>query len=484
MQTISILETGAIPDGKTLATAAIQKAIARCAEAGGGRVVIPAGRFLTGMVRLRSNIELHLSRGSVLLASSDPDDSKPWTSLERSGDHWRQAETSAWHLILAEDCTDIALTGPGALDGQGHLHYPEIPHGEIGWPRSYHSDGRRPGALVQLTRCARVKICDVQLGNVANWTMHLYDCDHVRIRDLLILNPAEAPNADGIDLTGCHWVTISGCHIDTCDDAICLKTMPHSRTCENVTVLNCVLRTSCAALKLGAGESFQDMRNVVFSSCTVSGSSRGIALYSLEGAVLENISVDNIVCDTRAPLMFTRPIHVDVRKKSPSSRVGAVRNLRISGMLAETNGRCLFTAADGGVIEDVVLDGLHLRYPVVDDPQPHAAHFGGGQFSAHSPWARQVRAALIFDGVDGLTLRNVQIRWPHPDETPAPGWQPGKKLANGDDRIFHPEDWKLDPETPFAALALRETTVRLLEDGGLTGFQGGPLHADPAETTG
>jgi hypothetical protein len=472
------MEAGAVADGRSLASIPIQEAIDGLARRGGGRVVIPAGTFRTGMLRLRSGIELHLAAGARLLASAEPEDHRPWTSSTRGGDHWHHPEEGAWHLVLAEDCHDIAITGPGTLDGNGAEHYNPPPPGRPGWPLARHKDGRRPGALVQLSNCRGATIRDCRLTNVANWTLHLFDCDDCRIRDIRIRNPQNAPNADGIDLTGCHNVTVSGCHIDTCDDAVCLKTLPWSRTCEHIVVTGCILRTHCAALKLGSTESFQDMRNIVFADCVVTGSHRAVGLYSSEGAWLENISISNIVCDTRAPLMFTRPIHVDVRQQTPGSRRGGVRNLRVDGLLAETNGRCLLTAADGCRIEQVLLRDILLRYPVVDDPQPLAEEHGGGQFSVHSPWARCARAAFVAENVDALEVSGLKVRWPDAGTPPHPDWAPAHKLANGGHRVFEPAHWQCRPDTPFAAVALRGCPDARIDTAGLTGWQGGEVSPD------
>lgn len=462
-----------IADGQTLNTAAIQSVIDKAAAAGGGTVIIPPGRYLTGMIRLRSGVCLHLETGATLLASANPEDHRPWTSSRTSGDHWQHEEEGAWHLIVAEDAEDIGLSGQGCLDGQGHLHYDSLPDDRPGWPLARHKDGRRPGAMVQISRCRRVSLRGVRLTNVANWTLHLFDSDQVMVRDLHIQNPPHAPNADGIDITGCHYVTVSGCHIDTCDDAVCLKTFDNSRTCENISVTNCVLRTHCVALKLGCIESVKDMRNITFSDCTITASHRALGLYSTRGGVFENIYAGNLVCDTAAPLMFTRPVHIDVRRDRTGLPAGAVRNVRIAGLSARTNGRCLFTATDGGCIENLILRDVQLRYPVVDDPATMGADYGGNQFSRHCPWARTRRAAFVFYGVDSVEATGLQVHWPDPDAAPDAVWSPAAKLANGDHRVFVPKDWQLPADAPFAAVATRKCRQTAIATEFLTGYQGG-----------
>ncbi|TVR42753.1 MAG: hypothetical protein EA402_10980, partial [Planctomycetota bacterium] len=258
---------------------------------------------------------------------------------------------------------------------------------------------------------------------------------------------------------------------DTCDDAICVKTQPQGRSCEDVAVTNCVLRTACVALKLGANESFQDMRNVVMSNCTVRGSHRAIGIYSFNGATVENVSVDNVVCDTRAALMCTRPIHIDLRHRDRSRAPGAIRNVRMNGLLATSNGRCLLTAAPGQMLEDILLRDVILRYPCVDDPALSAERIGGGQFSAENPWARQERAALVVENARNLQIDNFCPRWPTSPTVPA-DWTFARKAANGTQAWFSPADWQLAVDVPFAAVSARNVQGGCLDTRNLSGYQG------------
>lgn len=451
---VFITDFGAQPDGKTLATQAIADAMNVIRKHGGGRVLIPPGQFYTGMVRLVDNVELHLCPGSELIASQNPEDHLPLVlSTGANGDLWHTGEGS-FHLLAAQGVRNVRITGGGILNGNGTAFYPDL-HGKLAWPLAYHNDWRRPGATLLVSNSKDVVIEDITLRNVANWTVHLHESDRIRLRGIIIENADDAPNADGIDITGCRGVSISDCNIDTCDDAICLKTMPTGRSCENVAISNCVLRTSCVALKLGCNESFQDMRNVTMSNCTVRGSHRAVGLYSTEGAIIENIAVDNVVCDTCTPLMFTRPIHMDVRQRSEHSRKGAIRNVRIAGLLAETNGRCVLSAQPGTALEDILLRDIVLRYPCIDDPAIQGAHHGGGQFSSKTPWVRVERAALVAENVRRLMIDGLYIHWPQPGATPPDAWQWTQKLANGSEAVFRPEDWIPGDDCRFAAVSAR-----------------------------
>ncbi|MCC5845294.1 MAG: hypothetical protein JJU05_13685 [Verrucomicrobia bacterium] len=460
------------PDAtETLCTAVIQQAIDRVSAAGGGRVTVEAGVYGTGMLRLKDNVDLHLERGAVLKASGRVEDHLPLVESAGSGDYWRQGGGS-FHLLVAQGCRNVALTGSGRLDGNGTAWYDPVDPG-TDWPRPRDADWRRMGALVLFTECSDVTIQGVQLGNVCNWTLHVHECDDVRIRDIRIVNPPQAPNSDGIDITGCRDVTVTGAHIDTGDDAICLKTLPGGRSCENVVVSQCVLRTHCVALKLGATESFQDMRNVVFSDCAVSGSHRVLGIYSLEGAVIEHVLCRNITFDTRTPLMFPRPLHVDLRGHREASKVGAIRNIQICGFSGESNGRSLLTAQPGTMLEDLLISDFFLRVPAFDDPARHGAEFGGAQFSNRSPRARTERAAFVFENARGVDMERIRVRWPEDGAEIPEGWRFERKLANGTHRVFVPEDWALDADTPVHAVSAHNVHGGHLDTTALRGWQGG-----------
>lgn len=468
---INILQQGAVGDGTTLNTAAIQSAIDVVAQAGGGQVIVPPGVFLTGMIALKDRVRLHLDAGAVLKASPRVED-HPKRELKHGMD-WNGgwARANRFHLLVADGCRDIAITGQGTLDGNGTAWYPATTD-PLTWPLAY-EDARRMATMVEIFDCRDVRIEGVTLTNVEFWTLHLHESDRVWVRGVRIVNPANAPNADGIDITGCRDVLISDCHIDTCDDAICLKTFPAGRSCENVAVTNCVLRTHCVGLKLGCVESFQDIRHVTFSNCIVRGSSRALGLYSRHGATFENIVVSNIVSDTCVPLMFTRPIHLDVNNAA-DGRPSVIRNLHVSGFQAVTNGRILLTAAAGSRIENVTLRDVTLTYPTLDDPAIRGATVGGSQFSTPCPWARIERAALVVENVRGLRVDGFRVCWPA-GECPS-AWRFEKKMANGTQQLFTRQDFVPATPVPFAAIALRHVAGEVLTGlESLTGHSGAPV---------
>jgi len=468
----SITDFGAIADPSILNTDSIQRAIDAVHANGGGQVVVPPGLFITGMLFLKSRVDLHLQAGAVLKAAPNPQDHRK--RKLNVGMPWNVgfSDDDRFHLLAAIECVDIAITGMGILDGNGQNFYPPPAH-SLAWPRGY-PDSRRMCTTVQIERCRNVVISDITITNVSFWTLHLAESDIVIVRGIKIHNPHNAPNGDGIDVTGCRGVTISDCHIDTCDDAICLKTFPLGRTCENITVSNCVIRTHCVGLKLGCVESFQDIRNVTFSNCVIRNSHRAIGIYTFHGKTFENISISNIVCDTCVPLMFTRPIHIEASSRPPGDEPGHIRNVSISQFYAKTNGRILLVCGPGASVENILLRDITLDYATVDDPAIKGAGVGGFQFANHNPWARTVRAAVAAEGLRGLRVDGLHVRWPNGD-CPL-DWRFQCKAANGSDDLYSPADWGDGRTTPFSAVAARNVRGGFLRAEGLEPY-GSETHA-------
>ncbi|WP_340025675.1 glycoside hydrolase family 28 protein [Paenibacillus sp. FSL K6-1096] len=286
----NIADYGAQRDSGVPATQAIADAIAAADRAGGGTVYVPAGTFLTGAVRLRSNIELHLSPGAVLSFSTDPADYPPvesrWEGVKR------EVHTPC---IYGAGLTNVSVTGSGTLDGNGapwwekHRHRRE----ELVYPRP---------RLIGFDDCSRVTLRDLTLLNSPSWTVNPVNCSNVMIDNLSILNPADSPNTDGINPESCRDVRISNCHIDVGDDCIAIKAGTEDTReripCENITITNCVMVHGHGAVVLGS-EMSGDIRNVTISNCVFKQTDRGIRMKSRRGrgGIIEDIRVSNIVME-------------------------------------------------------------------------------------------------------------------------------------------------------------------------------------------
>jgi hypothetical protein len=413
----SVGDYGAVGDGETLNTRAFQAAVDAAAEHG-GTVHVPPGTFLTATVKLKSRVTLELAQGAKILGSPNLSD----YTAHSWGHH---DDRTPYHLIFAEDAHHVAITGEGEINGNGR-HFQETDR-EHEWA-FYREIPMRPSPMVELSRCTDVRVETVTLRDPAGWTLHLHDCDRALIHGVTIDNSLFWPNSDGIDLTGCHHTRISDCYIRTGDDAIALKTTLDSRSCEYVTVTNCVLETSCAALRLGF-ESDRPFRNCAFSNITIRNCSRAIDLVTFSGGDIEHVSFTNIVGRCMSGWLLDRPIeiyssitndpykvripeHPNYGKAYPDRPAGRIRGVTITSFDIETCGRVMMAAAGDGAVEDISLDHVRLRYPMLDDPGPIGRRVGSTSFYAEFDDLRAARAAIVAENVRDLHIRDARVHWP------------------------------------------------------------------------
>ncbi len=432
----NVCDYGAIGDGITLDTAAIQAAIDAATEKG-GRVIIPPGSYLSGTIVLKSNVTLDLKQGSKLFGSPNIEDyiTHTW------GHH---CDITPHHLILAEDAENIVITGEGEINGNGFVYWQQDRANEWSF---YHEKLPRVSPMVHLHRCKYTRIENVTMRDSAGWTLHLHDCDHANIHAVIIRNTLFGPNTDGIDLSGCHFVTISDCDISTGDDAIALKTSEYTRSCEHITVTNCILKTSCVAVRMGY-ESRQDFRWITVTNCVVPSCSRVIDLRAVDGCSIEHVTISNIVGTTNSGWAINRPIeiinspmanifkgslipeHPDYGIDKPIVKIGVIRDITIRDVDIVTDGRVTIVASEGAEISGVLIDNLRLRYVLCDDPQPAKGPSSTGFIPGDHEDARGARAAIVAKNVNNLVMRDLTINWP---EYPVPeDWS----LLVSDNRIM------------------------------------------------
>lgn len=297
----NINDFGATADSAVLSTKEIQKAIDACSENGGGQVLVPAGYYQTGSLVLKSNVDFHLEAGAVLLGSRRLDD---YAKLKPEYVSLRTQEATI-QLIYAENSENISISGHGVIDGRGN-GFPKLTWDDEGITRPH---------LLRFITCNRVTVKDVTLRNSGCWMQHYLACENLQIFNVQIFNRNNFNN-DALDLDGCRNVIVSGLIADSDDDGITLKsTSP--KLCENITIAGCVISSRCNAIKLGT-ETNGGFRNISISGCVVKpseiqatpffGREKGIAAIALEivdGGVLENVSVSDIIVDgTESPIFI------------------------------------------------------------------------------------------------------------------------------------------------------------------------------------
>lgn len=351
-RTFDIRDYGAVDDGVTTNTAAFAEAIAACAQAGGGRVLVPAGTWLTGPIHLESNVELHLAAGSELRFSDRFDDYLPAVFISRGG-----VECYTYSpLIYARDCENIAITGSGTLNGQGQAWWPwkSLPGisqlfemGAKGIPvekRVFdNEEGVRP-PFIQPINCRNVLMEGFTLVDGPSWNIHPVYCENLIIRRVTI--NSHGPNNDGIDPESCRNVLIEHCFLDCGDDCFTIKAGRDEdawrvgRPCENIVIRHCETRGGHGGVVIGS-EMSAGVRNVFAHDCRFDGTDRGIRLKSQRGrgGIVENVWVqdivmDNIVLDAiNINLIYTgkRKPAEEVSKATPLFRNIHIRNVTCHG---------------------------------------------------------------------------------------------------------------------------------------------------------
>lgn len=421
-----ITDYGAVGDGSKLNTQAIQAAIDAAAAAGGGRVIVPAGKYLTGGIELRDNLIFELQGGAVLLGT---DQLEAYATHEGTDQHGKPIQRR--YLVSVTGVKNVLIEGKGTIDGQGKFYW-ETPASPP--PQWIEAKTPRPNALIEVANSENITLRDITLTNSPNWTCHILHSQDVVVDGIRIINDLFAPNADGIDITGSQRVRVTNCDITTCDDAIVLKTWKNGQPCEDVTVTNCTLETLCAALKIGT-ESYADYRRITFSNCAVRAASRLFAIYVRDGGTVEDVSVSNVVGSTKAPLVLNRPIQIMLSKRSPESLLGRIRNVSIEQLSCETDGRSLLTSIEPDRIENLRISNLHLRYPFVEDPTEPGSDIKSSQFPIETPEVLTAKAAIAAKNIKNFQLEGLTIEWP--TEAVPVGWQMPVRLINGDfDRKF------------------------------------------------
>ncbi len=413
MGNCSVRDFGAVGDGVTPDTQNIQRAIDACWQDGGGTVTIPAGHYLSGSIRLKSNVRLFLDAGAVLLASTHP------TDFKVDADY---VDSKTGYFIGAVDAENISVAGYGEIFGRGDLQmerddgvseYPLLP-AEMRFQMCY------------FRGCRNVRLEDVTLRQSSEWTVHLIGCRHVVIHAIHILNNRRGANNDGIDPDACQDVRISECHIEGGDDAIVIKATRNAALqyggCENIVVSGCTLISRGSAVKIGT-ETFGPIRDCVVTGCVIRQSNRGVGIWVRDGGIVENILIANLVIETR---MFRgaphrdrvrdwwgkgEPIFLSAACRQPGRFPGKIRRVRVCHILAECENSVFLQGTAESPLEDICLEGLQMRFRMVSGLE-------GGWFDIQPP-EDQVFAhdnpAIYGNHVRGLTVWDVVVSWAAPE---------------------------------------------------------------------
>ncbi|WP_321996437.1 glycoside hydrolase family 28 protein [Draconibacterium orientale] len=321
-KSFNVADFGAIADGKTLATEAIQQTIDAAAEAGGGKVIFPAGTYLSGALFVKSNVELHIGEGVIIQAIQNNDYyPRKWTRIAGIEMEWPAA------LINVYDEKNVRITGKGVIDGNGKYWWdkfwgaPKYSGGMWGeykdkgirWAVDYDCERVRP---VVIWKSEDVLLKDFTVERAGFWTISLTYSTRVHVYGLVVRNNigGHGPSSDGIDTDSSKDVLVENCDIDCNDDNLCIKAgkdadgLRVNRPAENIVYRNCITRAGHGLITLGS-ETSGGMRNIEVYGLKAMGTNIGIRFKSakVRGGVIENIHFHDIKMENVA-----NPFHFEL----------------------------------------------------------------------------------------------------------------------------------------------------------------------------
>ena len=372
----SISDYGAVGDGKTLNTAAIQNAIDACSAAGGGRVLVPAGKYLSGTIRLKSHVDLHLESGAELIASLDPVDIP-----DTMGDFDDDNRDTGWQggcFLLARHAENVTISGFGRIDGRGREVFYEDADDGGSHESPLKVRGFRP-RMSFLEDVRNLTVKDVTFYDAAFWTLHMAGCRDVLIDGIRIENNERGPNNDGIDPDSCQNVIIRGCIITCADDAIVIKTTaPMTKkygACSNILISGCILRSHSSALKIGT-ETWGDIHHVSMSDCVLDSCTRGVGIWSRDGGRIHDIMLHHISGSTRRYRDRVRqdsevvvwwgkgePVFLSATQRADAARVpGVIESVYMDNLHITCEGAIMIAGEKESPIRDVSIKDSVFRW--------------------------------------------------------------------------------------------------------------------------
>ena len=431
----NVRDYGAKGDGVTLDSPSINAAIEAAVAAGGGQVLLPAGTYLSGSIRLKSNIDLHLAPGAILLAGSGKgfyDESESFGGFPE----YQDGGHTYFHnsLIWAEGQTNVSITGHGMIDGKGLTRKDTETGGKV------HGGSIGTGdKAIALKLCRQVTIRDVTIYRGGHFAIIMTGCDLSTIDNVTI-----DTNRDGFDIDCCKYMTITNCRINTPrDDALVLKSsyaLKKPVLCEHIAISNCNITGYkcgtlldgtyvpepvgwvCGRFKLGT-ESNGGYRNISLTNCTFMYSS-GLAFEEVDQGRMENIVVSNITMSH----VHHYPIYITTgcRNRGPKevTRHSSARDIQITNVVADDcDSLCsiIVTGLPEEPLRNVWLSNIRLQFRgggskelAGKDYREQGTNYPEPKFAGWTP-----AYGLYARHVDGLTVSDVTFSYERPDFRPA-----------------------------------------------------------------
>ncbi|MBK1875292.1 glycoside hydrolase family 28 protein [Pelagicoccus mobilis] len=345
----NVMDYGAIADGRTKDTVAVQAAIDAATKDGGGFVLIPAGKtVVVGTIYLKDYVTLHVENGATLLGSPDIGDYAEDThkNMYKNEPHMDRC------LIFARGAKSFAITGKGVIDGNGH-------------PKNFTNKTGRP-MLIRFMECRDITVRNITIQNPAAWASAWLYCDEIVVEGIRIHSRVNH-NGDGLDFDGCTNVRVSNSSFDTSDDSICLQASRKDRPCKKIVITNCTFESKWAGMRIGL-LSIGDFENVTVSNCTFTNiQDSGLKIQMNEGGSMRNMVFSNLSMKNVPRPIFMTLCQQRACDDAPEEMypMGEIRDVSFNNIVADNreldkNSAFFLTGMPDGMIKNVSISQVHF----------------------------------------------------------------------------------------------------------------------------
>jgi polygalacturonase len=436
-----VLKYGAAGDGKTLDSAAFQRAIDEAAAYSGKAQVLVRGghKYLVGTVELKGSIDFYLADDAELLVSIRREDYRGGLAGSADADTMASA---AGGVIIATNVQGLTISGTGTLQGRAREFMKGYDKPNEWWlPQDF-----RPKMFV-LTGCKDLEVRDITFAEAPNWGLHMLGCDRVLVDNVKVRNLLDVPNCDGIDPDHSRNVEIRNCNLVCGDDGVVIKCSRQKvdyGECSNIHVHDCVIETQDAGLKIGT-ETTADIHDIRFERCQIKTSSRGLCIQLRDEGNIYDIDYRDITLTSR---FYSDPwwgrgeaISFTAIPRNPASKPGTLHHINVTNVAGHAENSVRVCGSAQSRVHDVTFDRVSVTLDRTT--QYKGALYDNRPTTAMTAIEPHDTPGFSIEHADNVTLRDCKVAW-------------GTNL----------------PESFTYAVEAKDTTALKIE-----GLTGGPAHA-------
>ncbi len=409
IKVFDVLKYGATGDGKTLDSAAFQRAIDEAAAYSGKAQVLVRGghKYLVGTIELKGSIDFHLADDAELLVSTRREDYRGGLAGTVEGATMAAAMGA---VITADRVQGLKISGTGTLQGRAREFMKSYDTPNEWWlPGDF-----RPKMFV-LTGCKDLEVRDITFAEAPNWGLHMLGCDGVLVDNVKVRNLLDVPNCDGIDPDHSRNIEIRNCNLVCGDDGVVIKCSRQPidyGECANIHVHDCVIETQDAGLKIGT-ETTSDIHDIRFERCQIKTSSRGLCIQLRDEGNIYNIDYRDITFTSR---FYSNPwwgrgeaISFTAIPRNPTSKPGTLHHVNVQNVTGHAENSVRICGSAQSRVHDVTLDRVSVTLDRTT--QYKGALFDNRPTTAITAIEPHDTPGFSIEHADNVTLRNCSVAW-------------------------------------------------------------------------